>query len=140
MQAREDADYRIQVAERMVVSCGHDIASAMWPECVDHGQQAVENAAKAVLAMLGPVPATHGLSVSLRRALARGDFPAQAAAAVERLAQLSDAYGPDTHMQARYGNERDRVPPWEIFGEPAARKALDAAEEAVRLAKALLGP
>jgi len=138
MQPREDADYRIVLAEEALVLARRDFGLQSWPTCLDFSQQTVENAAKAVLAVFGPHPPTHGPGDLLRQRVRRSLFPQGAVADVLRLASLSDAYGPDVHMRVRYGDEMNRIPPSLLFSEGSGRDALAAAEEALRLAKELL--
>lgn len=138
MQAREDADYRIMLAESSLETARDIFAIQQWPTCIDHCQQAIENAAKAVLTMFGAPPPTHSPGKLLQQEVPPDAFPRSLASAVARLAQLSEDYGPDVHMRVRYGNERERIPPRALFGEAHATAALASAEEALRLAKDLL--
>ncbi len=99
---------------------------------------AVENAAKAVLALLGPVGRTHAASAALRRVLDSGRFSASATSQVTRLAELADQLGWDIHVVSECGDEADRRTPWELFDETAACEALTAAEEAVMVAQRIV--
>lgn len=138
MQPRDDADYRIVLVEESLALARRDFGLQSWPTCIDFCQQAVENAAKAVLATLGPHPPTHGPGTLLLQRAERGHFPQDALPAVERLAQLSTDYGADVHMRVRYGDEVNRIAPRALFGQADAQNALSAAEEALRLAQDLL--
>lgn len=55
MQSTEQVRYRLRLAEGFLEEARQDISSQRWRSCVDNSQLAVENAAKALLAMLGPV-------------------------------------------------------------------------------------
>ena len=138
MQAREDAEHRITLAEEALVLARHDLEFQRWPVCVNFSQQAVENAAKAPLAFLGPAPRTHSPSDQLTKALQQGLFPDAMRAAVQRLAELNASLGSDVHMRVVYGDEQARLTPRQLFGEADARQALASAEEAVRLARQVL--
>lgn len=138
MQARNDADYRIVLAEESLALAHRDLQLQSWPTCVDFCQQTVENAAKAVLALVGPHPPTHGPGTLLKQRAQRGHFPQAVLPTVERLAKLSDDYGSDTHMRVRYGDEEARITPRGLFDEQSARDALAAAEEALRIGRDLL--
>lgn len=138
MQPRDDADYRISLVEQSIVAARDIFGMQHYPTCVDHCQQAVENAAKAVLAVFGPHPPTHGPGALLEGYARRGHFPPAMLPAVQRLAELSKEYGPDVHMRVRYGDETNRILPSRLFDEGSARGALAAAEEALGLAKELL--
>lgn len=104
---------------------------------MDNSQLAVENAAKAVLALLGPVGRTHNPAVLLRQALREDRFPRAIAAQVERIAEHAEMLGPDIHIESDYGDEAGRQTPWDLFDEADARQALARAEEAVLLARQL---
>jgi HEPN domain-containing protein len=93
---------------------------------------------KAVLALLGPVGRTHNPAVQLRQALADGLFGGADRHRALRLAERSEAMGPDVHIQTDYGDEAGGRTPWELFSECDARKALALAEEAVTLAMAVI--
>ena len=138
MQPRDDADYRIALVEQSLKAAKDNFAIKGWPTCIDHCQQAIENAAKAVLATFGPHPPTHGPGTLLEGRIQRGQFPDIVVPLVKRLAALSHEYGLDIHMRVRYGDETNRILPSELFNEQSARDALAAAEEALRLAGKLL--
>jgi HEPN domain-containing protein len=109
-----------------------------WRSCVDNSQLSTENAAKAVLALLGPVGRTHNPSLLLREALAEGEFPPEFSPQVERLAECAELLGPDIHVQSDYGDEAGGRTPWELFDQDTARQALDLAEEVAELSQQLL--
>jgi HEPN domain-containing protein len=115
-----------------------DLALERWRSCVDNCQLATENAAKSVLAVLGPVGRTHNPAVLLRKALAEGRFASQARPAVERIAEFARLLGPDVHAQSDYGDEVAWRTPWEMFTQSDAERALELADEAVRLARRIV--
>ena len=57
MPVSEDARYRLRVAEGFLEEAHQDMALQRWRACVDNSQLATENAAKAVLALSGPLGA-----------------------------------------------------------------------------------
>ena len=63
MVGRKDADYRVKVAAGFLGEARQDVTLARWRSAVDNAPLAVENAAKAVLALLGPVGRTHNPAV-----------------------------------------------------------------------------
>jgi HEPN domain-containing protein len=91
----------------------------------------VENAAKALLAVLGPVGRTHRPAVFLREAMADGRFTPAEVPSVEKVAACAEELGHDIHARSDYGDETDFRTPWEIFGEEDGREALAIAEVAV---------
>lgn len=138
MQAREDADHRIAIVEESLAVARVNFNNEQWPPCIDYCQQAIENAAKAVLAMFGAPPPTHRPGLLLLQEVPTNALPRSLLPALQRLAKLSDDYGPDVHMRVRYGDEVKRITPRGLFGEDAAREALAAAEEALGHAKDVL--
>lgn len=137
MQAREDAEYRISLARESLAEACRELEAQSWPICVDLCQQTVENAAKAVLALFGAPPPTHSPGRLLRE-IPPDQAPSGAAPAIEQLAQLSEAYGPDVHMRVRYGDEQARITPRFLFNEESARDGLAAAEGALTLAQTVI--
>ena len=135
MNAEMEATYRLRLAEGFLEEARQDIQTRRWRSCVDNAQLAVENAAKAALAGLGPIGRTHNPAPLIRQALAAGRFSPEASVTVERLAECAELLGPDVHMQSDYGDEAGARTPWELFNEDDARQALGIAEEAVRLAR-----
>lgn len=105
---------------------------------MDNAQSAVENAAKAVLALVGPIGRTHNPAAPLRSALGEGLFPAEVQPMVERLTEQAEVLGPDIHIQTDYGDELGSLTPWELFDGADAAQSVTIAEEAVTLAQALI--
>jgi HEPN domain-containing protein len=130
--------YRLRLAEGFLDEARQDLALARWRSCVDNSQLAVENAAKAILALVGPVGRTHRPGPLLRGALSRGGFGADQQTLALRVAELAELLGPDTHIESDYGDEANWRTPWELFDADDARAAHAMAEEAVRAAAALL--
>ena len=139
MIGQQDAAYRLKLAQGFLNEARQDVGLERWRSAVDNAQLAVENAAKAVLALLGPVGRTHNPAVQLRQALSDGLFDAPGNDRVQRLTELAELLGPDVHIQTDYGDEVGGLTPWELFDEKDARQALAIAGEAVGLAVAVVG-
>ena len=131
-----DAKYRFRVAQGFLEESRQDVALTRWRSAVDNAQLATENAAKAVLALVGPVGRTHQPALLLRQALQI--FSPSYQQYVERLSEQAEMLGFDVHVQTDYGDEMEGVTPWELFNEDDARSALAIAEEAVRLAQLII--
>ena len=58
MPAPEEASYRLRLVLGFLEEARQDFNLERWRSCVDNSQLATENAAKAVLALLGPVGRT----------------------------------------------------------------------------------
>ena len=107
---------------------------------MDNSQLSVENAAKAVLALLGILGRSHNPGPLLRETLESGAFGDLDPAAIETILQYAELLGPDIHIRSDYGDEAGGLTPWELFGAADAREALSWAEDAVTLARQLVYP
>jgi len=134
----EDARYRLRLGEGFLTEATQDVTLARWRSCVDSSQLSVENAAKSVLALLGPVGRTHSVADRLRRAVHDHRFSPSLMPLVSRLADLAEQLAWDIHVASDCGDEIGRRIPWELFDEAAARQALRVAEEAVAVARRLV--
>lgn len=130
-------EYRLKIAQGFLDESRQDVALDRWRSAVDNAQLAVENAAKAVLALVAPVGRTHNPAPLLRQALQDDRFPAPYEEQVQRVVECAEILGFDVHVQTDYGDEFEGLTPWELFDEEDAREALAIAEEAVDLAQAI---
>ena len=80
---------------------------------------------------------THNAATLLRQLLKEDRFPARVREQVEKLAEASEALGPEVHVKSDYGDEAGLRTPWELFAESDAREAFGIAEPAIRLATEL---
>lgn len=133
-----ESRYRLRLAQGFLEEARQDVALERWRSAVDSSQLAVEHAAKAALALLGPVGRTHNPAVHLRTALEEGRFPSRCAPLIRSLLEKAELLGPDVHIQTDYGDEAGGRTPWELFDESDARQALTFAEEAVALAQQIV--
>jgi HEPN domain-containing protein len=133
-----EVGYRLRIAEGFLDESRQDVALNRWRSAVDNAQLAVENAAKAVLALIAPVGRTHNPASLLRQALDQGRFPPVHRAALQRLAECAELLGFDIHVQTDYGDEFQGLTPWELFDAQEAGEAVRIAEEAVSLAQAVV--
>ena len=138
VQTTDDEHYRLDLAENHLADSQRLVTVEMWRSSVDQSQLAAENAAKAALALLGPVGRTHDPAVLLHRAVAEARFPEPLVENAERLATAAERLGSHLHSLVTYGEEAARRTPWDIFGEGEAREFLALAEEAVRLAREIV--
>ena len=138
MDAQDEVSYRVNLAEGFLAEAREDNQLRRWRSCVDNSQLAVENAAKAALALIGPVGQTHDPGKLLRKALAENLFRPPIRKQVSQLAEYAQTLGPDIHIQSDYGKQESGLTPWQIFGEEDAKKALALAEDAVHLANEII--
>lgn len=135
MTEKEQISYRLKLMRGFLDEARQDVALRRWRSAVDNAQLSVENAAKAVLAILGPVGRTHNPAALLRQALDQGTFADEKSERVRQLAEQAELLGPVIHIQTDYGDEPAGRSPWELFGEGDARQALAIAEQAAQLAE-----
>ena len=138
MQVTDEARYRLQLAQGFLEEARQDVSLERWRSCMDNSQLAVENAAKVILALLGPVGRTHNPATVLRQALAEGRLPEDIVARVKTIADHAESLGPDVHIESDYGDEAGGRTPWELFDEDDATQALALAEETVHLTEGLV--
>jgi len=140
MSDRSEAVFRLRLADGFLGEAREDVGLERWRSCVDNSQLAVENAAKAVLALLGPTSRTHHPGGLLRESLDSGAFADWDRAAIEKIVHYAEILGPDIHVRSDYGDEAGGLTPWELFGAVDAREALTWADDAVNQARRLVAP
>ena len=87
----------------------------------------VENAAKAILALFGPLAKTHEPSTHLRSLIESGRVVGAAKETLEQLLETFETIGAEEHFLTDYGDEAAYRDPWSLFGESDARRALETA-------------
>lgn len=138
MSDLEHARYRLNLARGFLAESEQDMHLGRWRSVVDNAQLTVENAAKAVLALVMPVGRTHNPAGLLRRAVNTGLFAAEVQPFVLRLAECAEELGYDIHIQTDYGDEAAGATPWELFGEEDALEAIALAQESFVLAEKVI--
>jgi HEPN domain-containing protein len=113
MPVPEESSYRLRLVLGFLEEARQDFDLGRWRSCVDNSQLATENAAKAVLALLGPVGRTHNPFVLLREASAEGEFPEGISPQLELVAVCAELLGPGIHVQSDYSDEAGGRTPWE---------------------------
>jgi len=136
--SNREVQYRLRLAEGFLAEARLNMQHELWRSCVDNSQLAAENAAKALLALIGPVGHTHDPGEILLEALKEGRFPPAVETQVRRIAESAGRLGPNIHVESDYGDEANWRTPWEIFDGTKAREALELAEEAVRLSQEVI--
>ena len=139
MDSEEDARYRLRLAEGYVQEAEQLLALRQWRACVSSAQLAVENSAKAVLAMVGPLGRSHDLSGMLLEAAGDLGLKEQDLRKLHRLAECARLLGLREHILTDYGDELAYQTPWEIYDEGRGRTALTLAAEAYQIATHIVG-
>jgi HEPN domain-containing protein len=137
MNAREEAAYRLELARGHLESAEKLFEMALWSESAHSSQLSVENSAKTVISVFRPIVKTHDVVPALLDV--EDEFEAEEdRRAIERLASLAQRLGLKEHILVSYGDEVAHKTPWELYDEEKARRTLDMAQEAFRIAQALL--
>jgi HEPN domain-containing protein len=136
--SNEEAGYRLRLCEGFLAEARLNNQHELWRSCVDNSKLAAENAAKATLAITGPVTRTHNPAVILLDALKKGSFPQQLEEQVRKIAECAALLGPQVHSESDYGDEANWRTPWELFDKTKAEEALELAETAVRLSQQII--
>jgi len=139
MTAKEDACYRLRLAEGFYNEARQDMAFSRWRSCVDNSQLSVENSAKTILAIFGPVERSHAPSKYLKQLIEGGKLDQTIISQVVEMLPLVEELGAEEHFMTDYGDEESYRVPWEIFKEEDAKEALAAAEKCLKVAKSVFG-
>lgn len=139
MNPNEDYLYRLRVAIEFRDRAVRNFAQNDWSGCVQQAQIAVENAAKAILAYVGPVPHTHEPYSHLEVLLAaRPDLPPDVIAAINAVIAACRHLGAREHVLTTYGDEGRHLTPSQIFHQPEATAALHHARNAISNAEQVI--
>lgn len=129
MKSSRDAEFRLQLAEGFLREAEQDLELCRWRSCVDNAQMSVENSAKAVIAMRGPVPKVHQVRSALTKLLADPTLD-DVTRDIEALMDASEKLGFEAHVRSDYGDEGDYRTPWELFDRTSSLEAVALARQA----------
>lgn len=137
MSPKRDAEFRLKLAAGFLGEAEEDVRLSRWRSCVDNAQMAVENAAKAVIAMRGPIPKVHELHKALSR-LSQNARLKSLTREILALGEIAEKLGFEEHIRTDYGDESQYRTPWEIFDREGAEEALGLARQAQDLARRII--
>lgn len=129
MKSSRDAEFRLKLGEGFLREAEQDLDLLRWRSCVDNAQMSVENSAKAVIAMRGPVPKVHQVKPALARLLADPVLEG-VAKEVKGLIDISQQLGFEAHVRSDYGDESEYRTPWELFDRGSSEEAVVLARRA----------
>lgn len=138
MESKEDAEYRLRLAEGFLKEAENLYRLSIWRASVGSSQLSVENSAKAVMSLFRPVVRAHDLAEALLD-LEEYMNTEEEREALERLAECTRLLGLREHILVDYGDEVTHTTPWEIYNEERARRSLKIAEKAFNIASEILG-
>jgi len=137
MNPKQDTEFRLKLAAGFLREAEEDVRLSRWSSCVDNAQMAVENAAKAVIAMRGPVPKIHQLHGALSK-LSRSARLRGLSREIAILSEIAEKLGFEEHVRTDYGDESQYRTPWEIFDQESAEEALNLARRAEDIARRIV--
>jgi len=129
MNPIRDSQFRLELAAGFLREAEQDLGLSRWRSCVDNAQMAIENAAKAVVAMRGPVPKTHQIEKALSR-LDKDPLLKSLRTEIATLGEIARKLGFEEHIRTDYGDETHYRTPWELFDQESAEEAVSLARRA----------
>jgi len=133
--AGEGARYRLRIAERSLGVARRLAAATDWREAALLARSSIENAAKAIVACFTSVPKSHDADALLRLVVDDPRLPDGLRGRVQALIAEVEPYGMQAHVLYSYGDEENRIDPWEMVTEEAATDAVATATAALDVAQ-----
>jgi HEPN domain-containing protein len=133
----EDAQYRMKLAQEHGEDGLSELEHGRWSKAALSAQLSVENSAKAVIGLFGPMAKIHDLAGALLELIGE-NWNNEQRKMVERLAELTEKFGIKEHILASYGDEVALKTPREIYDQPKAKRAIAMAQEAAGIACKLI--
>lgn len=134
-------EYRLRLAEEHLEEALKSLGGGALVAAIYEAQLSIENSAKAVIGFFKPPTWIHNPASELRQIIAqywellrRRSIPTQE---LNRLATLADEVAPHQAL-ARYGDPRRMATPKEIYKFDDAKKLIEKAEEAFRIAREII--
>lgn len=138
MTAQEDANYRLQVAQRALTTAEREFTQSQWDVCANYAQIAAETATKAVIEWWEPATQSHNPADQLLNILTSQTLAPEISNAVSELVGDADQVGFQIHIEAVYGNEAAHLTPEELFDEARSRDILETARRVVQRAEFII--
>lgn len=140
MKSKEEATYRLKLARGFLEEAKKLFQAKLWRACAGSCQLAVENASKSLIALFRPVVKTHEMSELLLDLLPEEKLTKKEVREIEKLADYAKLLGLKEHILTDYGDELTYKMPWEIYKEEHAKRTLEIAIDAVKIAKEFIEP
>jgi len=135
VKSKEETTYRLRLAKGYIEEAEKLFDAKLWRACAGSCQLAVENACKAIISLFRPVVKTHEVSRLLLELSAEEKFTGKELQDIEKLADYARILGLKEHILMHYGDELTYKVPWEIYKEEHAKRAMEIAVDAVRIAE-----
>lgn len=135
MNSKDDAWYRLRLAEGFLKEAQENLNYGQIRACVDNSQLAIENGAKAVVICFGPLGRTHNPVNALKRLTEKEDLINDTERLIDKMISLMEGFGEEKHILTDYGDEETYTLPWDLFDEEDAKEAIERAREVIDLAR-----
>jgi len=139
MTAEQDARFRLDLANKLLVRAQDELARNNWREAAFFARGAIENAAKAIVACFGAIPRSHEPSALLTSVVDDPRFPTQLVATAQALSPRLLGYGMAEHLILSYGDERNHIDPWTLVTAQHADESVATATEILEFARTTVG-
>lgn len=139
MNSKDDAIYRLRLAEGFLKESQQNLEYGQIRSCVDNSQLAIENGAKAVIIYFSPLAKTHNPVNVLRRLSEQEELTPEIERLINELLPLMEGFGEEKHILTDYGDEETYTLPWDLFDKEDAREAVDRACKVIDLARKVVG-
>ncbi|MBU1205845.1 MAG: HEPN domain-containing protein [Proteobacteria bacterium] len=133
----EDAKYRLKLAREHMEDGIFENDHGRWNKAALSAQLSVENSAKCVIGLFGPVAKTHDLAGSILELISAAISDEQKRM-MRRLAELTEKFGVKEHILTSYGDEVGLKTPREIYDEAKAIRAIKMAQETFEIASKMV--
>lgn len=130
-----EVQYRLRLAEDHLARAEKAMEVEDWAGAASACQLAIENFAKAIIAVVGVPGWSHDPSHQLEELLDK--FPEQLHTTIRELASLARQAAPE-HGRTTYGDPAAGLTPSDLYGLDEAEKLLSNAKHAHSLAQAIL--
>ena len=133
----EDAEFRVKLAREHIEDGFFEYDYSRWSKSALSAQLSVENSAKGVIGLFGPVAKTHDLAGAIME-LRSDALTDEQRKMMVRLAEIAEKLGVKEHILTSYGDEVALKTPREIYDQAKAKRALDMAQEALNIASKMV--
>lgn len=131
----DEVAYRAGLARNFLDEGNRRLMRGDYRGTVESSQLAVENSAKAVVAIYQVPSWSHDPSAELVETVDR--LPEGLKGIARKLAEIAHRLAPE-HGRVTYGEPARGITPWEVYGRDDAMRTLSAAKEAVDLMEKIL--
>lgn len=105
MHYKDEALFRLKLAEGFLKEAEQDFSISRWRSCVDNAQLCSENAGKTIIAIFKPIEKTHDPSAQLRKIIDDAIIDKSLITDLEKMIPLYAQLGPEEHFLTDYGDE-----------------------------------